>query len=300
MIFGSPPSRCTALRIAARSTISGTPVKSCKTMRATTNGISSFAGDFAFHFASASTSLRWTFFPSQLRNTDSRTIRMLTGNREILPMPCSSSAGNEKKSASRPLPASNFLSVLNSSFMKWLSCRAKSRHLWFSLQKVSRELLDSARNDKGSFQLRQLRFDLLEIWQLPRVVITLGVLDHPVLVDDERRALRHATHSEIHLRQERVVHHAIILRDLVFVVAQQRHGDLLFLRPCFLRKWIIPTDSVHVGVQIGVAVQARAHFAHFRRAGTRECHWEEKQQRVLLSEIVAQLDLLRPISGFCR
>ena len=95
MIFGSLPSRCTALRIAARSTISGTPVKSCKTMRATMNGISSFAGDFAFHFASASTSLRRTFFPSQLRNTDSSTIRILTGNREILPMPCSSSAGNE-------------------------------------------------------------------------------------------------------------------------------------------------------------------------------------------------------------
>src|SRR5438067_1416676 len=163
MIFGSRPSLCTQLRIAARSTISGTPVKSCKTMRATTNGISSFAGDFAFHFASASTSLRWTFFPSQLRNTDSRTIRMLTGNREILPMPCSSSAGNEKKNPSRSLPASNFLSVLNSSFMQLLSCRAKSRHLWlFSSEDIQR-FLDSARNDRGSFQLRQLRFDLVEI-----------------------------------------------------------------------------------------------------------------------------------------
>src|SRR6266446_6332616 len=300
MIFGSLPSRCTALRIAARSTISGTPVKSCKTMRATTNGISSFAGDFAFHFVSASTSLRWTFFPSQLRNTDSRTIRMLTGNREILPMPCSSSAVNEKKSASRPLPASNFLSVLNSSFMKWLSCRAKSRHLWFSLQKVSRELLDSARNDIGSFQLRQLRFDLLEIRQLPGVVITLGVLDHPVLVDDERRALRHATHSEIHLRQERVVHHAIILRDLVFVVAQQRHGDLLLLCPRFLRKRIVAADSVNGGVQIRVSVQTSADFAHFSCARTRERHRKEKQQRVFLSEIVAEFDLLRPVSGLGR
>src|SRR5207249_64179 len=300
MIFGLPPSFFTALRIAARSTTSGTPVKSWSTMRATTNGISSLAGFLAFHFASVSTSLRRTFLSSQFRRTDSRTIRMLTGNREILPMPCSSSAGNEKKSASRPLPASNFLSVLNSSFMKWLSCRAKSRHLWFSLQKVSRELLDSARNDRGSFQLRQFRFDLLEIRQLPGVVITLGVLDHPVLVDDERRALRHATHSEVHLRQERVVHHAIILRDLVFVVAQQRHGDLLFLRPCFLRKWIVATDSVHSGVQIGVSVQARAHFAHFRRAGTRERHWEEKQQSVSLPEIVVQLDLLRSVSGFGR
>src|SRR6267154_1051200 len=300
MIFGSLPSRCTALRIAARSTISGTPVKSCKTMRATTNGISSFAGDFAFHFASASTSLRWTFFPSQLRNTDSRTIRMLTGNREILPMPCSSSAGNEKKSASRPLPASNFLSVLNSSFMKWLSCRAKPRHLWFSLQKVSRELLDSARNDRGSFQLRQLRFDLVEIWQLPRVVIALGELDHPVLVDDERRALGDAAHPEIHLRQERVVHHAIFLRDFVFIVAQQRDCDLFLLRPRFLRKRIVAADPINNRVQTRISVQARTDLAHFRGARGRKRHRKEKQQCVSFPEILAQLDLFRPVSGFCR
>src|SRR6266446_6394354 len=120
MIFGSRPSRATALRIAARSTISGTPVKSCNTIRATTNGISAFAGAFAFQFASVSTSLRRTFFPSQLRSTDSRTIRMLTGNREIFPIPCSSSAGSEKRNPSRSLPASNFLSVLNSSCIQLL------------------------------------------------------------------------------------------------------------------------------------------------------------------------------------
>src|SRR5215813_4805810 len=219
MIFGSRPSRCTALRIAARSTISGTPVKSCKTIRATTNGISAFAGDFAFQFASASTSLRRTFFPSQLRSTDSSTIRMLTGNREILPTSCSSSAGNEKKSPSRPLPASNVLSVLNSSVMQWLSCRAKARHLWLLSSEGVERFLDSARNDKGSFQLRQLRSDLLKIWQLPRVVIALGILNDAISINDERRTFRHAAHAEIHLRQEGVVHYAIILRDSVFVIA---------------------------------------------------------------------------------
>src|SRR5262245_15389800 len=202
MIFGSRPSRCTALRIAARSTISGTPVKSCKTMRATTNGISTFAGDFAFHFASASTSFRRTFSPSQLRSTDSRTIRMLTGNREILPMPCSSSVGSEKKNASRPSPASNFFSVLNWSFIELLSCRAKPRHLWLLSSKDIHRFLDSARNDRGSFQFFELGSDLLEIWQLPRVVIALGVLNYAILIHNERRALRYSAHSEIHLRQE--------------------------------------------------------------------------------------------------
>lgn len=40
IIFGSLPIAATADRIAARSTSKGTPVKSCNTMRATTNGIS--------------------------------------------------------------------------------------------------------------------------------------------------------------------------------------------------------------------------------------------------------------------
>src|ERR1044071_3545853 len=218
MIFGSRPSRCTALRIAARSTISGTPVKSCKTMRATTNGISVFAGDFAFHFASASTSLRRTFFPSQLRNTASRTIRRLTGNREILPIPCSSNTGNENKNPSRPLPASNFLSVLNSSFIELLSCRAKSRHLWLLFSWNLRDSSTAPGMTQGSFQFTQPLFDLLEIRQLARVIIALRVLDHAVLIDNERGALGHAAHSEIHLRQERIVHHAILLRDVVFVI----------------------------------------------------------------------------------
>ena len=49
MIFGSLPRRCTAERIAARSTSSGTPVKSCSTMRATTKGISSVRGALGCH-----------------------------------------------------------------------------------------------------------------------------------------------------------------------------------------------------------------------------------------------------------
>ena len=55
MILGFLPSRATAERIAARSTSNGTPVKSCNTMRATTNGISSVRGAFGFQLASART-----------------------------------------------------------------------------------------------------------------------------------------------------------------------------------------------------------------------------------------------------
>ena len=52
MTLGSRPIFSTADRIAARSTSSGTPVKSCKITRATTNGISSVLSACGCHAAS--------------------------------------------------------------------------------------------------------------------------------------------------------------------------------------------------------------------------------------------------------
>src|SRR5690349_4659441 len=45
MVFGLRPISAATLRIAPRSASSGTPVKSCSTTRAATNGISSVRGD---------------------------------------------------------------------------------------------------------------------------------------------------------------------------------------------------------------------------------------------------------------
>src|ERR1041385_6660538 len=184
-MLGSPPSRWTALRIAARSTTSGTPVKSCRTMRATTKGISSFAGDFAFQLASVSTSLRPTFFPSQFRRTDSKTMRMLTGKRETGPTPCSSSAGRKCRNDSCPFPASNFFSVLNSLGIL------------------------------GSLELGEPGFDFVEIGQLARVVVHFRVLNDAVAIDEEGRALGHAGEAEIELGQKGVVSDAVTLRHLM-------------------------------------------------------------------------------------
>src|SRR5437879_8132461 len=195
MILGSPPSFFTALRIAARSTTNGTPVKSWRTIRATTNGISSLAGFLAFHFASVSTSFRRTFSPSQLRSTDSSTIRMLTGNREIVPTPCSSNAGSEYRNPSRPFPASNFFNVLNSSFispfchperMRRISHRVLGSHNLVCVIQASTVRFLALLGMTNSFQLSQFRFDLFEVRQLLRVVVALGVLDHAVLIHDER------------------------------------------------------------------------------------------------------------------
>ena len=92
---GSLPARCAALRIAARSTSSGTPVKSCSRTRATMNGISSVRSPPHDQFARVRTSFSVIFFPSTLRRTDSRTTRMLTGSFETGPMPACSSLGSE-------------------------------------------------------------------------------------------------------------------------------------------------------------------------------------------------------------
>ncbi len=84
MIFGFFPMSRATLRIAARSASSGTPVKSCSTMRATTNGISSVRAPVGFQFASCFTCSSVTFLPSQLRSTDSSTMRIDTGSRDTL------------------------------------------------------------------------------------------------------------------------------------------------------------------------------------------------------------------------
>ena len=73
---GPCPCAAATLRIAARSASSGTPVKSCSTTRATTNGISSVRAAFGFQLASCATCSSVTFLPSQLRSTDSSTMRM--------------------------------------------------------------------------------------------------------------------------------------------------------------------------------------------------------------------------------
>ena len=61
----------------------------------------------------------------------------------------------------------------------------------------------------ASLQLRQFRFDLVEIGKLARVVVAFRVLDHAFAVDDKGRAFRHPAHTQVHLRQERVVDHVV-------------------------------------------------------------------------------------------
>ena len=88
---GSPPSRFMALRMAARSTTAGTPVKSCKTTRAGLNGISTGAGDAAFQPARFLTSRSVISYPSQFRRAASSSTRTENGSAATVVNPASSS-----------------------------------------------------------------------------------------------------------------------------------------------------------------------------------------------------------------
>ena len=88
---GRAPARATALRIAARSTTAGTPVKSCISTRPGMNAIAS-AG--AGHAASAATSASATSrLPARRRRSSSRILRVF-GRLGTALIPCSANQAN--------------------------------------------------------------------------------------------------------------------------------------------------------------------------------------------------------------
>ena len=86
---GSPPSSATASRIVARSTMQGTPVKSCMTTRAGVNWISVSGSAAASQPARARMCSAVTFAPSSVRSRFSSRIFSENG-RSPLPSTASS------------------------------------------------------------------------------------------------------------------------------------------------------------------------------------------------------------------
>ncbi len=80
IFFGSPPSAVTASRIVARSTMQGTPVKSCMTTRAGVNWISVFGSAAASHDPRAWICSLVTFAPSSVRRRFSSSTLRLNGS----------------------------------------------------------------------------------------------------------------------------------------------------------------------------------------------------------------------------
>ncbi len=80
IFFGSPPRAVTASRMVARSTMHGTPVKSCMTTRAGVNWISVSGSACGSHPPSASICAFVTLAPSSVRRRFSRSTFKLNGS----------------------------------------------------------------------------------------------------------------------------------------------------------------------------------------------------------------------------
>ena len=96
ILRGSPPSLATASRMAARSTTTGTPVKSCSATRPGMYG-NSVAGDFScVQDATSATSSSDAGPRCALRRAFSSRMRIENGRAEMLHWPASSSAPMSK------------------------------------------------------------------------------------------------------------------------------------------------------------------------------------------------------------
>ncbi len=92
ILLSSPPNSRIASRIAARSTIAGTPVKSCITTRAGVNAISWLGVAAASQLARASMSWARIASPSSLRSRFSSRIFNENGNRATSKRDCRASS----------------------------------------------------------------------------------------------------------------------------------------------------------------------------------------------------------------
>ena len=92
ILLSSPPSSRIASRIAARSTIAGTPVKSCMTTRAGVKAISWLGSAVASQLARASMSWARIASPSSLRSRFSSRIFSENGSRATSKRDCRASS----------------------------------------------------------------------------------------------------------------------------------------------------------------------------------------------------------------
>ncbi len=101
-LAGLPMSSAT-LRMAAKSHNKGTPVKSCKTTRATINGISSLRAALGCQLASCFTCSKLMRLSSALRMSDSKMMRIEIGRRDTESKPKFFRAGKEQYLSVLPL-----------------------------------------------------------------------------------------------------------------------------------------------------------------------------------------------------
>lgn len=141
-------------------------------------------------------------------------------------------------------------------------------------------------------------FDRVEVRQIFRVILHLGVLYDTRFIDDEGRAFGNAAHDQIGFGQELLVGDTVGFGNSVFIVAQQGQGNAFFFGPCGLGKRIVAADADHFRVERFVFGDAVRDVAKLRGADAGKSHGHEQQQNVRGANVLGQGEQLGTFGGF--
>lgn len=106
----------------------------------------------------------------------------------------------------------------------------------------------------GLGEFGEAGFDGVEVGELSRGVVGLGVLDDAGFVDDEGGALGDAAHDEVFVWEEGSVGDVVGGGDVVVVIAEEFEGNTFFFGPGFLSEGVVTADADDGGVEIFVIV----------------------------------------------
>ena len=126
----------------------------------------------------------------------------------------------------------------------------------------------------------QSLLDRVEVREVARMVIHLGVLHDSFPIDDEGRTLGNTAHGEILVGEKALVGDSKCLGGLVFVITEERDANSLFLRPGRLCEGIVPTHPKNLGSEFRIVVEALRDGAKLLRADSGEGHRDEQQDRL--------------------
>ena len=130
------------------------------------------------------------------------------------------------------------------------------------------------------------------------MLLRFRILDDARLIDDEGRALGHASHDEVGLGEKAFVGHSVVGGGLVLVVGNEGQLDAFLGGPLRLCKGVVAGDANHGGVELGVFVELFGHRAELGGAAAGEGHGHEKKDDVGLPDVLGESEEFRAFRAF--
>lgn len=140
--------------------------------------------------------------------------------------------------------------------------------------------------------------DSVEVRHVLGMLLGFGILDDAFFIDDEGRALRHATHDEVGVGEEAFVSHVVGRSSLVLVVGEEGQLDAFLLGPLRLRERVVAGDADHGGVELGVFVELVGDGAELGGAASGEGHGNEEKDDVGLPDVLGKSEEFRAFRAF--